>query len=122
MIPNLPAALILERLLAHESLYHNLCYSNIQRFFELTYRLWPEILGMGTSRPLSLPPPHEQTQMELSEWRGGGKEDSVRVFQQDQSREGKPAADKVEGMIVEGESEAKRSEAKRGEARRSETR
>ncbi|KAJ7764575.1 hypothetical protein DFH07DRAFT_770429 [Mycena maculata] len=46
MIPNLPAAQILERLLAHESLYHNLRYSDIQRFFELTYRLWPEIRGV----------------------------------------------------------------------------
>ncbi|KAJ7761270.1 hypothetical protein DFH07DRAFT_771595 [Mycena maculata] len=57
MIPDLPAAQILERLLAHESLYHNLRYSDIQRFFELTHRLWPEILGTETSRPLSLPPP-----------------------------------------------------------------
>lgn len=46
---------ILQRLLAHESLAAHLQFIQIQRFFELTLRLWPEVVPPGQSLPLALP-------------------------------------------------------------------
>lgn len=50
------AVQILQRLLAHDSLKQHLHFVHIQRFFELTHRMWPEIARLGQARPLSLPP------------------------------------------------------------------
>lgn len=49
------SAQILERLLAHPSLAGNLAFYKVQRFFELTTRLWLEIVPPSTARPDFLP-------------------------------------------------------------------
>ncbi|KAJ7040489.1 hypothetical protein C8F04DRAFT_1253792 [Mycena alexandri] len=49
------SAQILERLLAHPSLAGNLTFYKVQRFFELTTRLWLEIVPPSTARPDFLP-------------------------------------------------------------------
>ncbi|KAJ7286256.1 hypothetical protein C8J57DRAFT_1169032 [Mycena rebaudengoi] len=51
-----PSAIqILERLLAYPSLKDNLKFWQIQRFLEITCRVWLEIVPPGTSRPVILP-------------------------------------------------------------------
>ncbi|KAJ6498215.1 hypothetical protein DFH09DRAFT_1336765 [Mycena vulgaris] len=47
---------VLERLLSHDSLKQHLQFVHIQRFLELTSRIWPEIVPPGQPQPLSLPP------------------------------------------------------------------
>jgi hypothetical protein len=47
---------VIQRLLAHESLSGSLQFVQIQRFFELTHRLWSEIVRPGQPMPTSLPP------------------------------------------------------------------
>ncbi|KAJ7126410.1 hypothetical protein C8R43DRAFT_1134993 [Mycena crocata] len=51
------AAQILEHLLAHTSLRDNLQFFHIQRFFEFTNRIWPEITPANEPRPVWLPAP-----------------------------------------------------------------
>jgi hypothetical protein len=50
------ALLMLQRLLAHESLATSLQFVQIQQFFELTNRIWPEIVPPEHPPPASLPP------------------------------------------------------------------
>lgn len=50
------AVLVLERLLAHPSLKANLQFVQLQKFIQLTQRLWLEIVPPGSSsRPVMLP-------------------------------------------------------------------
>jgi len=51
------AVLVLERLLvpSHPSLKANLQFAQLQKFIELTQRLWLEIVPPGSSRPVLLP-------------------------------------------------------------------
>jgi hypothetical protein len=49
------AVRVLQRLLGHESLSNNLQFVQLQHFFELTQRLWPEIVSPGQPLPISLP-------------------------------------------------------------------
>ncbi|KAK6995686.1 hypothetical protein R3P38DRAFT_3223655 [Favolaschia claudopus] len=50
------AVKVLQRLLTHPSLYSNLQFHQIQRFFELTHRIWPNIVKPGELPPTTLPP------------------------------------------------------------------
>jgi hypothetical protein len=51
------AVSLLQRLLQHPSLQKNLQFFHIQRFFELTTRLWLEIVPPNKARPAVLPSP-----------------------------------------------------------------
>ncbi|KAK7016033.1 hypothetical protein R3P38DRAFT_3569630 [Favolaschia claudopus] len=50
------AVKILERLLAHQSLCEHLQFFQIQQFFDITARVWPEIVPPGRPTPDKLPP------------------------------------------------------------------
>ncbi|KAK7035189.1 hypothetical protein R3P38DRAFT_702373 [Favolaschia claudopus] len=50
------AVKILERLLAHQSLCEHLQFFQIQQFFDITARVWPEIVPPGCPTPDKLPP------------------------------------------------------------------
>ncbi|KAJ7143234.1 hypothetical protein C8R46DRAFT_1233011 [Mycena filopes] len=54
---NTTAIALLQQLLQHPSLQTNLQFYHIQRFFELTTRLWLEIVPPNKARPAILPLP-----------------------------------------------------------------
>lgn len=49
------AVQILQRLLAHDFLSSTLRFTHVQRFLELTRRMWPEIVGQKQIVPDVLP-------------------------------------------------------------------
>ncbi|KAJ6621201.1 hypothetical protein B0H10DRAFT_1945562 [Mycena sp. CBHHK59/15] len=53
-MPTTLAVQILERLLAHPSLKDNLQFGQIQRFLELTHRIWVEIVPPSKAQPVTL--------------------------------------------------------------------
>jgi hypothetical protein len=48
---------VLEHLLAHPSLLQNLQFHQVQRFLELTCRIWAEVVSPSHPRTLTLPTP-----------------------------------------------------------------